>query len=152
MPKKTKKEIEERRDKVKTLVLEGLYSKEISRTLQVPVRTIERDRQKLREEIVGELAKKPLDKVLFEFLMRYDGIYRDARKTYRDTSNDNVKIGALNLMQKHEEAKIKILQSLGVLEKAAEKVHLSGDVHLSVKNALEKIKENRIKKQAQKKT
>ncbi len=136
-----KKKIEERREKVKTLVLEGLYTKEIARTLQVPVRTVERDRQKLREEIIGELAKKPLDKVLFEFLMRYDGIYRDARKTYRDTSNDNVKIGALNLMQKHEEAKIRILQSLGVLEEAPKRVELSGE--LTVVKAQEILKKER---------
>lgn len=145
----SKKEIEERRDKVKKLILEGLYSKEIAKILKMSARQIERDRQIIKEEIMGELAKKPLDKVLFEFLMRYDGIYRDARKTFRDVTNDNAKIGALNLMQKHEEAKIRILQSLGVLDVVPDKLELSGT--LTVTKARELLKEMREKEKDAKK-
>ena len=145
-------EVEERRLKIKQLAIEGFSTQEIARLLKVSLRTIQYDTKKISREIFDDLRKDSVERILAQFLLKYDSIYKEARKTYRETTNDNVKIGALNLMQKHEEAKIRILQSLGFLDSAPEKIQLSGDVNLSVKAALQRIqeREKEEKKKAEK--
>ena len=119
-------EIVERRDKVTKLVFEGLSSSEIAKALGVSHRQIERDRQQIRRFLIKEIREKSLEIVLSDFVLRFDGVYREARALYRKTKNESIKLGCLNLMERHEEAKIRILQSLGVLEKAAERVEIRG--------------------------
>lgn len=132
----TKKVVEERRLKVKQLVIEGLSTKEISRLLKISLRTIQYDRKKINQDVFEDLKGNSVERILSEFLLRYDGIYREARKTYRNTSNDNAKIGSLRIMAQQERDKIQLLQSLGFLDKAIETLGLTGEKPLTVQGAL----------------
>lgn len=140
----SRQRVEERREKVRQLVLEGATSKEIANSLKVTIHTIGKDRRKIKQDIISELRKDTIENILAEFLLKYDGIYREARRTYRATTNDNTKINALNLMQRHEEKKILILQSLGVLESVPTRLQVSSEENnFSVVEALKRIRERR---------
>jgi len=139
-----KKDIQERRERVRQLIAEGLSSREIAIALKVALRTIQYDRQEINKEILETLRGKTVENLLSDFLLKYDSIYKEARKTYRNTSNDNAKIGALRIMQQQERDKIILLQSLGFLTRVKEIIGFSGldETHdLSVREALARIKE-----------
>ena len=139
-----KKDIQERRERVRQLIAEGLSSREIAIALKVALRTIQYDRQEINKEILETLRGKTVENLLSDFLLKYDSIYKEARKTYRNTSNDNAKIGALRIMQQQERDKIILLQSLGFLTRVKEIIGFSGldeNNSLSVKAALERIRE-----------
>jgi hypothetical protein len=142
----SKKDILERRQKVCQLIAEGLSSREIAVALKVALRTIQYDRQEINEEILEVLRGKTVENIISDFLLKYDSIYKEARKTYRNTSNDNAKIGALRIMQQQERDKILLLQSLGFLVSVKEIIGFSGldeSNSLSVKAALERIRERK---------
>ena len=139
-----KKDIQERRERVRQLIAEGLSSREIAIAVKVALRTIQYDRQEINKEILETLRGKTVENLLSDFLLKYDSIYKEARKTYRNTSNDNAKIGALRIMQQQERDKIILLQSLGFLTRVKEIIGFSGldeNNSLSVKAALERIRE-----------
>lgn len=118
----TKKEIGERLEKIKEMVVEGFSSFEIAKQLNLSVRQIERDRSKLRKETVLGLGSKPAERFLAEFLMKYSSIYRKACRTFESTKNDNVKLGCLHLMQRHEETKMRVLQSVSDLKQSLDRI------------------------------
>jgi len=144
-----KKEIEERRLKVKQLSIEGLSTQEIARLLKISLRTIQLDRKKINQDLFEDLKGNSVERILADFLLRYDSIYKEARKTYRDTSNDNAKIGALRIMAQQEKDKVQMLQTLGFLEKAVDMVGFNGEKPMSVQGTIALIdkwkKENKIK-------
>jgi len=81
-----------------------------------------RDIEFLRQSLKAELKSKPMDRFLFELVTNYDEIGRELWRIYRTTTHDAVRLGALNRLAELKEKKAKILQDLGVLEKAAEKL------------------------------
>ena len=138
-----KKDIQERRERVRQLIAEGLSSREIAVALKVALRTIQYDRQKINKEILEILRGKTVENLLSDFLLKYDSIYKEARKTYRNTSNDNAKIGALRIMQQHERDKILLLQSLGFLAGVKEIIGISGEEPLTISQARKILDEDR---------
>ena len=138
-----KKVVEERREKVRQLIAEGLSSKEIASLLKVALRTIQYDRQRITREVIETLRGKAVENILADFLLKYDSIYKEARKTYRNTSNDNAKIGALRIMQQHERDKIQLLQSLGFLNTVRESIGVSGEELLTLSQAREILTDNK---------
>lgn len=138
-----KKVVEERREKVRKLIAEGLSLREIALALKVSLRTIQYDRQKINKEIIETLRGKAVENILADFLLKYDSIYKEARRTYRNTVNDNAKVGCLRVMQQHERDKITLLQSLGFLEAARESLGVSGEEPLTVARAQKLLEENR---------
>lgn len=158
MPRKrlTKSEIKDRRERVKHLVASGATTREISKMFKkegIPssTRTIELDRAAIREEILEEIKHNSFEKVLFEFLIKNDDIYRKANKMFLDPSTTaNAKIGALNVMQRQTEAQIRILQSLGIVVEAPKKIEVSDS--LTVNRARELLEELREKPEKKVKT
>ncbi len=144
-----KKEVEERRLKVKQLCIEGLSTQEIARLLKISLRTIQLDRKKINQGLFEDLKGNSVERILADFLLRYDNIYKEARKTYRDTSNDNAKIGALRIMAQQERDKLQALQSLGFLDRAADLVGFNGEKPISVQRIIEIARKVKAKKQDQ---
>jgi len=144
-----KKEVAERRLKVKQLAIEGLSTQEIARLLKISLRTIQLDRKKVNQDLFEDLKGNSVERILGDFLLRYDSIYKEARKTYRDTSNDNAKIGALRIMAQQERDKVQMLQTLGFLERAVDMVGFNEEKPLTVHGAIQIIhnweKENKVK-------
>lgn len=114
-----------RREKVKQLVVRGLTILEISEALSVSPATIKRDLSVIRQEFKELANNRAFEEVLTDFLMNYDAVFREAWKTYFSTQNENVKLGALNLVTKIFDNKIKILQSLGVIKEEPVKIEHS---------------------------
>ena len=145
----SKKEVTERRLKVKQLAIEGLSTQEIARWLKISLRTIQLDRKKINQSLFEDLKGNSVERILADFLLRYDSIYKEARKTFRETGNDNAKIGALRIMAQQERDKVQLLQNLGFLEKAADVVGFNGEKPLTAHGAIQMIhnweKENKVK-------
>ena len=135
-----------RQEKVKGLMIRGLNIGEIAKTLHVSYKTIERDLEEIREGILLEIKRQPLSKVLSEFLLAYDAVYREAWARYYAASNDSAKVGALNLLNKMFLNRIKVLQALGVLQVVPEKLEVSGEFDVSLKKARKLLLEMKKKK------
>lgn len=128
-----------RRDKVAVLTLQGFSAVNIAKVLKVAPRTIEKDREKHREEWARRFNKQSFEKALYSFMQHHEASFKEAWKLLEKTNNDSVKLGCINTINKNAESKIKILQSLGIIEQSPEKVELSGGVSLSLRAAVDKI-------------
>jgi len=134
-----------RREKVALLTLQGFSASQIAPVMKVKQRTIEKDRQIHREEWAKKFKTQPFDKALYNFIMQRDATFKEAWKLMEATNNDNVKLGCINTINRSTESKIKVLQSLGVIDQAADKLEVSGN--LSVQGMIDVIKKAREEKE-----
>jgi len=130
-----------RQDAVRSLMVQGFKRHEIAKELDASYSTVDRALREVRNKIVKDLKNNTLDKVLSEFLLSYDKVYRETWKRYRDAEDERVAITALALLNKLFESRIKILQSLGIVEKAADKVDLYMPTDYTFKIVREDVKE-----------
>lgn len=130
MTRSSAEQVYARREKVKKMLCQKGTTKEIAEQLGVHRRTIESDRRAIKKELLQKSRDDCFENVLTDFLLSYDDIYQKAYKMYSETKNDNVRLGSLKLMAEQERAKIPIMQSLGVIEKAADKVVISKEEEL----------------------
>jgi len=122
----TNKEIEIRREKVAILTLQGFSASQIAKVLKVTPRTIEKDRENHRKNWTKKFKKEPFEKVLYSFSMQNDAVCKKAWKILENSSDEKIKIKCLNTIDRCAERNVKILQSLGVVDQAPDKLELSG--------------------------
>lgn len=131
----TNKEIAIRREKVAALTLQGFSASQIAKVLKVTSRTIEKDRENHRKNWTEKFKKEPFEKVLYSFSMQNDAVCKKAWKILEDSSEEKIKVKCLNTIDRCAERNVKILQSLGVVDQAPDKLELSGKI--SVQRILE---------------
>jgi len=116
----TQAKTKERRNRLKKLIMRGYHSQEtLAKALECSRSTIERDLIIIHEEIDAELAKEKVDDILKDFMLQTRGSYEDIQNMYSASNDDFIKLRAQKQLQELREAKIKILQSLGMIKEVA---------------------------------
>jgi len=134
-----------RREKIKKMIVRGIPNAKIIETLKVAQPTFYNDLKEIREEINASLRTEPIEKILMELILTTDTSLSELWSLYYRTENDNVKLGAQNSIIKVMSEKIKILQSLGIIREAPQKIELNTITYEDIQNALKE--QNEIKKQ-----
>ena len=116
-----------RRSKVKELMLEGTHTQEeIAEIIGTSPRTIFRDIQAVKDSFVEEI--KDTNKIVGDFLERHKHRYGVLNKLLQEAQEDETKgsrgyiLAAIKQMKEEDSEKFKILQSLGAIEQAPEKL------------------------------
>ena len=125
------KERLKRLQRVKSLLASGASLQEIANALGVTKRTVANDVKLIKQNILDELKKEPLEKLLFEISIQTDETLRQYWRMYTTAENENVKLGALNGICRLLSEKIYMLERLGVIEHV-DKVEYTGKVDISV--------------------
>jgi len=121
---------ERRRQLVKKYLALGRTEHQIADKLDVARKTIQRDKEKLKEEIRESIDKEPIEDLLFDFDNQIETVKDEYWRTYQKANTDNAKIGALNNIRGLMKDKIKILQNLGIIREEPEK--LEGDLNIDI--------------------
>jgi len=124
----TNRKINERREKVAKYTLKGFAASHIAKTLNVSESTIERDRKKHRQNWADNFKKESLEKAIYHFMMTHDEAFKIAWRVLEDTSDERIKLQCINTINRCLETKVKLLQSMGVIEQTPEKIELSGRI------------------------
>lgn len=124
----TNAEIKIRRDKVAALTLQGYSAEQIAKVLKVTSRTIEKDREMHRKNWVQNFRKEPFEQALYKFSRQNDAVCKKAWTILEDTKDEKVKVRCIEAIDRAGERHVRILQSMGIIEHAPEKVELSGQV------------------------
>jgi hypothetical protein len=119
-----------RRALVRRYKIRGWTNADLARLFSVRERTIERDLAAIREEVWGSLdtdegARALLREIYAELRLAEDEVVREAWQLYMKTTNDSVKLGCLRLVGERQAELIKVMQSLGLLREAPQRVELS---------------------------
>jgi len=116
--------MDSRRAKVKRLLIEGITHGEIAKVLKVNEKTIRRDIETIKDELMKDY-KKSFTTILTEFALRTENVYRELNERYKDavSQGDNKSaIKSLKVLLDQLQQKVTILQSLGVTPKAPEQL------------------------------
>lgn len=128
-----KQQLEERRLKVKSLIVRGYTSFEIAKVLKVSTATMDRDIIAIKNEIKKKLKTNTVENLIFEVGLQTDEIIKQFWKVYTTTVYDNAKLGALNGITRQIDIKIGMLQKLGILE--------TETINLNIKRDFSEFKE-----------
>lgn len=132
-------EIKLRRERVKAMLLDGMSPVGIAEEVGCSRDTIDNDVRVIGSEAILKRSEDVVDVAYAHYQSRVDWATDEAQKIFdfdRD-EDDNVKLKALDFVVKQEKVKLDVAQSLGLLEKAAEKKEVKFDLDMSP----EKIKE-----------
>lgn len=134
---------EERRQLVKKYLALGRTEHQIADKLDVARKTIQRDKEKLKDEIREKIDKEPIEELLFEFDNQIETIKQEYWRSYKNAKTDNAKIGALNNIRGLMKDKVRILQNLGIIREEPEKHEIDMKGAVDLKDIIE---ENEVDK------
>jgi predicted transcriptional regulator len=112
----------ERQEKVEKLIGRGLSQAEISQTLDVSRATIMRDVRQIKKKILAQIEKKDVADFVMQIELNHVASLRELWKLYLQTKNESVKLGCLKQVNQQLAVTLDMLQKLGILDKAAEKI------------------------------
>lgn len=142
----TAAELEDRRNRVRRLKVFGLTDSEIAEKFNVSRRTIQADMKAIKQENKEKyLTEDPTEDLILEMMADMDYVRQERIKLYMQTDNPNVKLGCLNKLEKKWADLLTNLQSLGLVEKAAERLEVSGNLNIDHKRLEEAVKSYRGK-------
>jgi len=122
----TDNEIERRRSKVAEAMAVGATYNEMASTFNVSVPTIARDVAAIKARVISEFEGKSGEEILIDIITKDRKLNRELWRIYERSSDEKVKndtlVNILNLLDK----KIKILQSIGKVKKAADTLEVTG--------------------------
>lgn len=120
-----KHDIEIRRTKVKRLIAQGAGPTEMARRLDVSRQTIYRDIEAIEDEI-EEMKGGDIDDFLLELKSNFETVNNELWTLAHSTEHENVKLGAFKQIVKANSEMVDVLQKVGVLDKVAEQLELTG--------------------------
>jgi len=121
--KLTKPHVRVRREQVKNYLAANLSISEIARKLGVSERTIYDDRTVIFQELAKEISEKRADEIAGDFWNRHRLRTRYLWEIATDKRvSTGLRVQALQSLQKEDSAILSILQRMGILEKAPEKI------------------------------
>lgn len=103
-------------------------------------KTFYRDMEAVRKQMDEDIMKNSssMEKVLTDFMIKFNDNYRKAEDLHEQTEDDKVKARSIEIMHKMLHDKVRVLQSLGIMRTAPLQVEHTGGI--TVKKALELIK------------
>lgn len=119
---------EMRRERIKRYIATGLTPREMAELEKINVATISRDMKALKEQILKEVEKKDITGLLLHLKSTKETSLRELWKLYRETKHPHLKLGCLKQINQLLAEEVEISQRLGVLEKAPEKIEVSGSI------------------------
>lgn len=120
-----KHDMEIRRQKVKRLLAQGASPTEMAERLDCSRSTVYRDIEAIEDE-VKELKGGDIDEFLRDLKANFETINRELWTMVYQTEHENVKLGALKEARRTQGDMVDVLQKVGVLEKVADEIQLSG--------------------------
>jgi len=110
-------EIQQRRNSVRTYLVQNIPYATIAEHVGVSEDTITRDVKAIKQEAKRAMhSDKIIDKLLEEMGLQFTEIQRQYWRTYTTANSSNERVGALNGLTRCLGDKIKILQSLGLID------------------------------------
>lgn len=120
-------ELEDRRNQVRRLKILGWTDRKIADKFGVTRRTIQNDITAIQDENKDRyLLKDPTEEVLMNRLETLHAMNELRMKLYHDTNTDSVKLGCLNAIERSWETMIRDLQTLGLVNKEADRLEVDG--------------------------
>ncbi|WP_457556333.1 helix-turn-helix domain-containing protein [Candidatus Pyrohabitans sp.] len=116
-----------RRRKVLELLAQGYSQVEIAEKLGVHRNTVGRDIKAIGEQLTKDLQRDG-SRAIVRFLASFDAAFRRLIKLYDEAETVNEKRLILKDIREAAEQRVRILQSLGLIAKAPEKIEHMGEV------------------------
>lgn len=129
-------EMSNRQEKIKKLYfVQKMTLAQVAAALKTSMKTIERDTKEIRKAFVKEIKKETAEKLIMQALNQNEEIIKRAwYRYYGEDVKDRDKLSALKLIHDVETKNIDIYQQLGLIEKAAETIGLTGEVTVKWKD------------------
>ncbi len=120
------KKINDRRKKVLRLRFVKRWPvDQIAQVLDVSKRTVERDIEAIAEygrEIGTDVMKEPIEKTVWEIMENYHERQMLRWQEFANTKDTKIRAGILNDISNEDERHYKLLQSMGIVKKAPERL------------------------------
>jgi hypothetical protein len=129
MPRGSTIDVKLRRERVKAKLLSGMYTKDIAEDEGVSKWTIDEDVRAIGLAALMERTEDTVNLAYSQFDDRVTWAIEEAKKMHEESLGGNLQ--ALDFVVKNERQKLDVAQSLGLLEKAAEKKEVSFDLDVS---------------------
>lgn len=111
-------DIIQRQEKVKKLMIRGLTYREIAQTLNTTEKTVFRDAKKIKERIILEIKREPVEKVIAQMSLEANAVVREAWKMYHnEKTSDKIRISCLRLVMDTLKRNSEILLNLGIIKR-----------------------------------
>jgi len=124
----------QRRSTIFDLRARGLQWKTIANTLNISVRTAQRDYKDLREENLKDIDQSTIDQKVAENDQFYQYIEQQAMRSASDAQSHQVKANLYGIALKARNDRTKLMQDVGRLPKLGEEVNEGSEMLERLKN------------------
>jgi predicted DNA-binding protein YlxM (UPF0122 family) len=130
-----------RRSLVKRYMVRGWSADDLAELFSMSKSSIEKDMKKIREQLWRDVqsdegAQRLLEYIVAELRLRGEEIDRELWQLYFKTRNDAVKLGCLKALEERNYKYVSVMQSLGLLKKAPEKLEVESTMEVNIDDSL----------------
>ena len=135
----TTQEMERRRKKVKRLLAQGAGPAEIAQRLSCSRSTVYRDLDAIEEEM-ADLERGDISDFLRDLKCNFESVNTELWSLYHQhPENPSLQLGALKQIVKNQSEMIDVLQKVGVLDRAADELHVTNEGDPSIQFVVEPL-------------